>query len=277
MFLDVFMDALIDTVKMLPFLYLACLAIEAIEHSHGDRIEQALAGGGRWGCAAGAVLGCIPQCGFSAMAANLYGGRVITLGTLMAVSLATSDEAIPLLVALPGAWKSLGLLVAMKLVFALAAGLCLDVLFKGLVPRSLRGGYTGHADEVDCHEKHEEKGSIWRAALRHTAELAGFILLFSLVIGLIFEAVGQEAAAGFLGSLGVFQPLFTALSVLLTQLYLSGGIGFPALVAGLCSGAGVGLAVLYRSNPSLKQNLFITLLLWGLGAGCGMLLALLGL
>ena len=108
MFLDVFMDALIDTVKMLPFLYLACLAIEAIEHSHGDRIEQALAGGGRWGCAAGAVLGCIPQCGFSAMAANLYGGRVITLGTLMAVFLATSDEAIPLLVALPGAWKSLG-------------------------------------------------------------------------------------------------------------------------------------------------------------------------
>ena len=79
------MDALIDTVKMLPFLYLACLAIEAIEHSHGDRIEQALAGGGRWGFAAGAVLGCIPQCGFSAMAANLYGGRVITLGTLMAV------------------------------------------------------------------------------------------------------------------------------------------------------------------------------------------------
>ena len=286
MFLDVFMDALIDTVKMLPFLYLACLAIEAIEHSHGDRIEQALAGGGRWGCAAGAVLGCIPQCGFSAMAANLYGGRVITLGTLMAVFLATSDEAIPLLVALPGAWKSLGLLVAMKLVFALAAGLCLDVLFKGLVPRSLRGGYTGHADEVDCHEKHEEKVSIWRAALRHTAELAGFILLFSLVIGLIFEAVGQEAAAGFLGSLGVFQPLFTALiglvpncaaSVLLTQLYLSGGIGFPARGAGLCSGAGVGLAVLYRSNPSLKQNLFITLLLWGLGAGCGMLLALLGL
>ena len=121
MFLDVFMDALIDTVKMLPFLYLACLAIEAIEHSHGDRIEQALAGGGRWGFAAGAVLGCIPQCGFSAMAANLYGGRVITLGTLMAVFLATSDEAIPLLVALPGAWKSLGLLVVMKLVFALSS------------------------------------------------------------------------------------------------------------------------------------------------------------
>ena len=286
LFLDVLGESLVDTAKMLPFLFLAYLLIEYIETRHGERIEALLAGGGRWGAIPGAVLGCVPQCGFSAIASNFYSSRVITLGTLMAVFLATSDEAIPLLVALPGAWKSLGLLVAMKLVFALAAGLCLDVLFKGLVPRSLRGGYTGHADEVDCHEKHEEKVSIWRAALRHTAELAGFILLFSLVIGLIFEAVGQEAAAGFLGSLGVFQPLFTALiglvpncaaSVLLTQLYLSGGIGFPALVAGLCSGAGVGLAVLYRSNPSLKQNLFITLLLWGLGAGCGMLLALLGL
>ena len=135
-------------------------------------------------------------------------------------------------------------------------------------------------------EKREPTGTSMLNSARNTAELAGFLLLFSLVIGLIFEAVGQEAAAGFLGSLGVFQPLFTALiglvpncaaSVLLTQLYLSGGIGFPALVAGLCSGAGVGLAVLYRSNPSLKQNLFITLLLWGLGAGCGMILALLGL
>ena len=286
LFLDVLGETLVDTAKMLPFLFLAYLFIEYVEHRHGEKIEAVLERSGRWGAIPASLLGCVPQCGFSAIASNFYSSRVITLGTLMAVFLATSDEAIPLLVALPGAWKSLGLLVAMKLVFALAAGLCLDVLFKGLVPRSLRGGYTGHADEVDCHEKHEEKVSIWRAALRHTAELAGFILLFSLVIGLIFEAVGQEAAAGFLGSLGVFQPLFTALiglvpncaaSVLLTQLYLSGGIGFPALVAGLCSGAGVGLAVLYRSNPSLKQNLFITLLLWGLGAGCGMLLALLGL
>lgn len=283
MFLDVFMDALIDTVKMLPFLYLACLAIEAIEHSHGDRIEQALAGGGRWGFAAGAVLGCIPQCGFSAMAANLYGGRVITLGTLMAVFLATSDEAIPLLVALPGAWKSLGLLVVMKLVFALAAGLCLDVLFKGLVPRGLRGGYTGHADEVDCHEEHEETSSIFLAALRHTLEIFVFILLFSFLIGLIFESVGEDAITGILGGMGIFQPMLTALvglvpncaaSVLLAQLYMEGAITFGSLFAGLTAGAGVGLAVLWRVNPSWKQNLFMTGLLWAVGAAAGMVLQL---
>ena len=286
LFLDVLGESLVDTAKMLPFLFLAYLLIEYIETRHGERIEALLAGGGRWGAIPGAVLGCVPQCGFSAIASNFYSSRVITLGTLMAVYLATSDEAIPLLVSMPAYWDKLAVLMVIKVVYAIAVGFALDFVLRGVLPKGLRGGYTGHADEVDCHEKHEEKVSIWRAALRHTAELAGFILLFSLVIGLIFEAVGQEAAAGFLGSLGVFQPLFTALiglvpncaaSVLLTQLYLSGGIGFPALVAGLCSGAGVGLAVLYRSNPSLKQNLFITLLLWGLGAGCGMILALLGL
>ena len=89
--------AVTDSVKMLPFLYLAYLLIEYIERRHGSRIERALEGGGHWGFVPGAVLGCVPQCGFSAMAANFYGSRVITLGTLMAVFLTTSDEAIPML------------------------------------------------------------------------------------------------------------------------------------------------------------------------------------
>ena len=282
MFLDVFMDALIDTVKMLPFLYLACLAIEAIEHSHGDRIEQALAGGGRWGCAAGAVLGCIPQCGFSAMAANLYGGRVITLGTLMAVYLATSDEAIPLLVSMPAYWDKLAVLMVIKVVYAIVVGFVLDFVLRGVLPKSLRGGYTGHADEVDCHEEHnDEEGKpapIWKAALRHTLEIFVFIFAFSLVFGLIVEGVGEDVFADLLGSMGFFQPVVAALvglipncaaSVLLTQLYVEGALRFSSLVAGLCTGAGVGLAVLWRTNPSWKQNLFITGLTWGAGAFLG--------
>ena len=278
--------AVVDSVKMLPFLYLAYLAIEFIEHSHGERIERALAGGGRWGFAAGAALGSVPQCGFSAMAANLYASRVITLGSLIAVFLATSDEAVPLLVAMPGKWPVMAMLIALKVVFGILAGFCLDVLFKGLLPRGLRGGYTGHADEVDCHEEHEEQTSVWLSALRHTAEIFLFIVLFNFLIGLVFELVGEDVVSEVLLGMGVLQPLFTALvglvpncaaSVLLTQLYLSGGIGFPALMAGLCSSAGVGLAVLFRANPSLKQNLFITGLLWAIGAGCGLVLELLGL
>ena len=110
---DAFLDALIDGVKMLPFLYLAYLLIEWLERNHGERIEKALAGGGHWGFVPGALLGCVPQCGFSAVAANFYASRVITPGTLLAVFLATSDEAIPLLAAEPTLWNKLGLLLSL--------------------------------------------------------------------------------------------------------------------------------------------------------------------
>ena len=115
-FLDVLGESLVDTAKMLPFLFLAYLLIEYIETRHGERIEALLAGGGRWGAIPGAVLGCVPQCGFSAIASNFYSSRVITLGTLMAVYLATSDEAIPLLVSMPAYWDKLAVLMVIKVV-----------------------------------------------------------------------------------------------------------------------------------------------------------------
>ena len=286
MFLHVLEHTLEDTLRMLPFLYLAYLFIEYIEQRQGQRIEQALAGGGRWGVIPGAVLGCVPQCGFSAMAANLYGGRVITLGTLMAVFLATSDEAVPLLMAMPEKWPALAGLLAVKIVWALAAGLLLDTVLRPLLPAGLVGGYTGHADEVDCHEEHGEHSNIFLAALRHTISIYLYIFLFSLLIGLAVEAIGDATIAAFLASLGPLQPAVAALfgmipncasSVLLTQLYLSGTLPFSSVAAGLCSGAGIGLLVLWETNPSRKQNLFITLLLWALGAVAGLLLALAGL
>lgn len=281
LFLEVLEESLIDTVKMLPFLFAAYLFIETVERRHGERIEALLAGGGRWGALPGAVLGCVPQCGFSAVASNFYASRVITLGTLMAVYLATSDEAIPLLLAMPGYWDKLALLLVIKVLYALAVGFALDFVLRGLLPRSLRGGYTGRADEVDCHEDHgegEDQKPVWRAALRHTLEIFLFIFAFSLVFGLIVESVGHETFASVLGRMGFFQPAVAALvglipncaaSVLLTQMYLEGALRFSSLVAGLCTGAGVGLAVLWRANPSWKQNLFITGLLWAAGAAVG--------
>ena len=278
LFLDVLGESLVDTAKMLPFLFLAYLFIEYVEHRHGERIESLLAGGGRWGSIPGALLGCVPQCGFSAIASNFYASRVISLGTLMAVFLATSDEAVPLLVSMPAYWDKLVLLM----VYAIAVGLVLDFVLRGVLPKSLRGGYTGSADEIDCHEEHDdEEGKprpIWMAALRHTLEIFVFIFAFSLVFGLIVEGVGEDVFADMLGRMGFFQPVVAALvglipncaaSVLLTQLYVEGALRFSSLVAGLCTGAGVGLAVLWRANPSWKQNLFITGLVWAAGAALG--------
>ena len=158
----------------------------------------------------------------------------------------------------------------------------LDFVLRGVLPRSLRGGYTGNADEIDCHETHDDEEGrqrpIWQAALRHTLEIFAFIFLFSVLFGLIVEGVGEDVFADFLGQMGFFQPVFSALvglipncaaSVLLTQLYVEGALRFSSLVAGLCTGAGVGLAVLWRANPSWKQNLFITGLTWAAGAAVG--------
>lgn len=279
--LDVLLDALIDGAKMLPFLYLAYLLIEWLERNHGQRIENALAGGGRWGFVPGAVLGCVPQCGFSAVAANFYASRVITPGTLLAVFVATSDEAIPLLAAEPGMWGTLAVLLVLKVILGMAAGFVLDVPLRRVLPQSLYGGYAGHADEVDCHEEHEEHSGIFLAALRHTLEIFAFILLFSFLIGLVFELVGQGAITALLGRMGPFQPMVAALiglvpncaaSVLLAQLYMQGAITFGSLMAGLTAGAGIGLAVLWRVNPSWKQNLFMTGLLWAAGAAVGIVL-----
>ena len=189
--LDALLDALIDGVKMLPFLYLAYLLIEWLERHHGERIENALAGGGQWGFFPGALLGCVPQCGFSAVASNLYASRVITPGTLLAVFIATSDEAIPLLAAEPSQWSSLVLLIVCKVIFAIAGGALLDMPLRRILPHSLYGGYAGSADDVDCHEEHEEHSSIFLAALRHTLEIFVFILVFSFLIGLVFESVGE--------------------------------------------------------------------------------------
>lgn len=279
--LDVLLDALIDGAKMLPFLYLAYLLIEWLERNHGQRIENALAGGGRWGFVPGAVLGCVPQCGFSAVAANFYASRVITPGTLLAVFVATSDEAIPLLAAEPGMWGTLAVLLVLKVILGMAAGFVLDVPLRRVLPQSLYGGYAGHADEVDCHEEHEEHSGIFLAALRHTLEIFAFILLFSFLIGLVFELVGEGAITALLGRMGPFQPMVAALiglvpncaaSVLLAQLYMQGAITFGSLMAGLTAGAGIGLAVLWRVNPSWKQNLFMTGLLWVAGAAVGIVL-----
>lgn len=285
LFLDALLDALIDGVKMLPFLYLAYLLIEWLERHHGESIEGALAGGGRWGFIPGALLGCVPQCGFSAVASNLYASRVITPGTLLAVFIATSDEAIPLLAAEPSQWITLVLLLACKVAFAIVGGWLLDIPLRRVLPHSLYGGYEGHADDVD-YEEHEESSSIFMAALRHTLEIFVFILLFSFIISLLFEGFGEEPITAALSGMGIFQPMLTALvglvpncavSVLLAQLYVQGAISFGSLFAGLTAGAGVGLAVLWRVNPSWKQNLFMTGLLWAVGAATGMLLQLLPL
>ena len=279
---DVLLDALIDTLKLAPIIVLTYFLIELIETRFAGKVAKNRALFSDAAPAVGAVVGIVPQCGFSVVSANLYSAGKISLGTLLAVFIATSDEAVPLLISMPAYWDKLVLLMVIKVLYAIAVGLVLDFVLRGILPKSLRGGYTGSADEIDCHETHDDEEGherpIWQAALRHTLEIFVFIFGFSLLFGLIVEGVGEDVFADVLGQMGFFQPVFSALvglipncaaSVLLTQLYVEGALRFSSLVAGLCTGAGVGLAVLWRANPSWKQNLFITGLTWVSGAAVG--------
>ena len=278
-------ETLLDGLKMLPFLFAAYLLIEYIEQYHSAKLQKALAGNSRYGFAVGSALGLVPQCGFSAMAADLYAAHVITPGTLLAVFLSTSDEALPLLLSdgallRRGGGRALILLLAGKLVLALVCGWVTDRLANGRW-----GGFSGRQEDCDCHDHHENE-KVLPAALRHTAQVFALVLGLSLALAVFLELVGQDWLRAALTRVRVWQVPLAALvglvpncavSVLLTELYLDGLISFGALFAGLASGAGVGLIVLWRTNPAAKENARLTALLTLCAMAGGWLIQLLPL
>lgn len=262
---DVLLDALLDTAKMLPFLFLAYLIIEYIERRYSSKIEGALSGTGRCGFAVGGVLGLVPQCGFSAMASGLYASRAITAGTLVAVFISTSDEAIPVLLSSPNSAEYIIPLLMAKLLIALIAGFLIDIVFRKIFSNEVRGGYSGAENEVKC-EKHIEQDSILLSAFKHTLRIGSFVLIVNLALGFVTFWLGDAFIAQLVSGWGFMQPLITgliglvpscAISIVITQLFAVGTLSFGGMLAGLCSGAGAGLLVLLKANKNFKQNIFI--------------------
>lgn len=262
-----------DTLVALPFLFLAYLAMEAAERYSSDRMERALGRIGKAGPLVGALLGCIPQCGFSASASNLYAAGLISRGTLLAVFLSTSDEAIPLLLgASDGRRQILPLLLA-KVVIGVLFGFAVDLWMKKWGrPREL------HDLCQDCGCEEEGSG-ILKPALWHTTHILLYIFLLNLGLGVAVHLIGEEVLSAILLKDSLLQPFVAALvglipncavSVLLTQLYLTGTVSFGSLLAGLCSGAGLGLAVLVKMNRSRRENGQIILTLYLIAALCGL-------
>lgn len=276
--LDTLLDSLIDSVKMLPFLFGVYLLIEYLEHKASDKLEHALRRLGPFGPVGGAALGCIPQCGFSVAASNLYSGRIISLGTLLAVYIATSDEAIPILLAEPERGGDILKLIAAKLIIACVAGLFVDALirFARKKPNEEVEPYHDLCEHCGC-----EHHSIVYSAVKHTVQIFIFIFVISAVCGIAIQLVGEDTLNKFLMTNSIFQPLVAALiglipncapSVILTQLYVNGSLSFGSVVAGLSTGAGMGLVVLFKTNKNLKQNLGIAALLYAIGAVSGIII-----
>jgi hypothetical protein len=293
--MEQFLEALVHSLKhaglealsILPFLYVTYLGLELLERYAGERAERVIARSGVAGPALGALLGVIPQCGFSAAGAGLYAGRVLTTGTLLAVFLSTSDEMLPLLIAsgtpLPQLFKILGI----KVLVAMVAGFAVDLVSHAI--RRRRGLSARHVqiDEL-CRVGHCECDSrpLPLASLIHTLEIVLTVFLVSLVLHTAVELIGHEAMAAAIEGVPLLGCLLAAVvglipncaaSVAITTLYLEGVLSAGAMLSGLLVGAGVGLLVLFRVNRPVKDSLRVTLLLLLVGLVVGISFDLLGL
>lgn len=264
----ILIDSILDTFKTLPFLFIAFLIIEFLEHKAEDRVQHLFTHSRGAGPLIGTVLGCVPQCGFSVMCANLYSSGIITLGTLVAVFLATSDEAILLLATSENGGKEIFNLVITKIVISLIFGYSIH-----LVEKKLHKPHHHHSHDL-CEHDHcgcDENSGVLRPALVHTVKVFAFLLLFTCIIDLTVSFIGLEKLSHLLLSDSALQPLISALigfipncasSVLLTQLYLQGTLSFGALIAGLCTNAGAGMLIPFRNKSKVKENMFILLLMY---------------
>lgn len=273
---DIVLDTILDCLKMLPFLFAAFLLIEALEHYSGNLLGKVFGEIGKKGPIVGALAGCVPQCGFSVMAANLYAGGMISLGTLMAVFLATSDEAILIILSNPERMEEVGLLLGVKILVAIAAGYFVDLFLKKRIETIKNCEQL--CEYCGCHE---EAAGIVVPAWRHTRKIFLYLLVFTGILNFCIQLLGTDHLSSILLGNTFFQPVIAAVlgfvpncaaSVILIQLYLNGAISFASVIAGLCTGTGVGLAVLCKVNCHKKENAKIAGLLFIFAVTVGIVL-----
>ena len=288
--LDILLDALIDTAKILPFLFAAYLLLEYLEHRSSSKLADFLTNG-KFGVPGGAILGCIPQCGMSVAVSHLFSAGAVGAGTLVAVFISCSDEAIPVLLA---DFKHLGVIIPLllsKVAFAVVAGYLFDLIFK---KHKFGGGHHSHEHDCDECDKIEEAhhhhcgekcdSNVFLSALKRSLQVIIFILAVNILMGLLVHFVGEDAISSFAQKNKLLQPLFAGLiglipncagSVVLTELYINGSIGFGAVFTGLSVGSGLGYIALFKANKHIKQNLLIVGFTFVLSVAVGTLIQLL--
>ncbi len=261
-----------DSIILIIFLFLTYLAMEYLEHRTGEKVQGVIQRAGRLGPLIGAVLGAVSQCGFSTAASKLYAGRVITMGTLIAIYLSTSDEMLPVMISAQAPVGTILGILAVKVLVGMAAGLVIDLIFR-------RGREEhSHIHELCEHEHCECEKGIVRSALKHTVQVGLFILIISFALNLALELLGEDILAGFLLNRPVIGPILAGLvgfipncaaSIVITELYLEGVISVGSMLSGLLVGAGMGLLVLFRVNRHRAENLKIAGLLYLIGVLTG--------
>lgn len=293
--MELILDALLDSIKLLPFLYIVYLVIDYFETNTDNKLYRRLTNAKWKGPIIGALLGCVPQCGFSVVGVNLYSQRMIGLGTLLAIFISTSDEAIPILIAHPNMLGMVGVILILKVGFAMIIGLgierlmCLGARKKRIHIVNMSNGMTITEEELmegscGCGCSHHQETSqsqvnVWKQAFRHTVKVFVFIFAINLVLNGLIGGVGEGVLESVLLTDSVLQPALAALigfipncaaSIILTEMFIAGTLSLGSLIAGLCTGAGIGIVILFKANKNIMDNLKILGILYVTGTLFGM-------
>ncbi len=277
------MHTIEDSVKLIPFLFLTYLLMEELEHRTGGKARSRIKNAGKVGPLWGGLLGVVPQCGFSAAASSLYAGRVITVGTLIAIFLSTSDEMLPIFISEAVPVATIVKILAAKVVIAVISGFAVEFIYVSLF-RKKEKDMDIH---VVCEEEHCScEDGILKSACKHTLKIFFYIFVITFVLTFVVEIIGEDHLALVFQNIPVVGEMIAALvglipncasSVVITELYLSGIITAGAMMSGLLVNAGVGLLILFRLNRDWKQNAGIVAALFALGVFWGVLIELCGI
>lgn len=274
---DFFIDCIMDTVKMIPFLLVAFLIIELIEHKLNDKSKKLIEKSGKFGPLLGGILGAFPQCGFSVLTTNLYITRIVSIGTLIAVYLSTSDEMIPVLLSSNVPLSEVIKIVLLKVIIGIIFGFIIDLIFRK--KRKKQDYHICDDDTCDCDE------SIVKSTIKHTLKTSIFIFISVIIIGLIIELFDQDKISLFLSNHKVLAPMISSLiglvpncaaSIFITQLYVKGILSFGTTMAGLLTGSGVGILLLFKNNSSIKESIFIAVAIYLIGVVMGLFINVIG-
>ena len=272
---DIIIDTLIDTLKLVPFLFIAFLLIELFEHKFSKKSIKVVESSGKYGPILGSILGIIPQCGFSVMATNLYVTRLITLGTLISIYLSTSDEMLPILISEKLEFSLIIKILLIKLFIGMLVGFIIDKIIK---VKKEKKNYD-ICEEEHCHCKE----SIIISSLKHTLNIVVFILLINFILNICFNYLGQDYLSKILLKDSFFGPFISSLiglipncgaSVMLTELYINNAINFGSLISGLLTGSGIAIMILFKTNKHFLENLKVIGILYIVGVLSGIIIEL---
>ena len=278
--LNILQDTAIDTIKLIPFLFITYLIMEYIEHKTSNKLRETIKKSGKFGPLLGAVVGIFPQCGFSVSATNLYAGKVITIGTLIAVYLTTSDEMLPILLTESVPISTILTILCIKLLIGIIAGFLVDIVFN-IIKKDK--DEEQQIEELCEHEHCHCDEGIVTSALKHTINITIFIFIITLILNSIITCIGEETIAHFISKNVILGPVIAGLiglipncasSVIITELFIEKVISMPILISGVAVNAGVGLLVLFNTNKNIKENISIVGLLYLIGVLAGIILEL---